>query len=307
MVNQVKTRLATQVHTARIRPGMDAAKQWGIATVAVALMIVGGCAREGEPRMVEVHGYRIRMLVQGHGSPAVVFINAGFGGSFEIWDRVNSAISGFTRTVAYNRGGTWKSDPAPLPRDSRHIAEELHVALRNAGVSPPYIVAGASLGGIHARVFAHSCPADIAGIVLLDPTSEDFEYELKRRNPRMWEEAQKQNREMASQFSDLNALGRNEYLSLEADYEQARNAFPLPEVPVVLISARRPGSDIPDSPNNIWVDLHERFVKQVPRAQHIITDKSTHLIMSDDPQLVVDTVKQVVERARKTRALEEDK
>lgn len=86
MVNQVKTRLATQVHTARIRPGMDAAKQWGIATVAVALMIVGGCAREGEPRMVEVHGYRIRMLVQGHGSPAVVFINAGM-------DRLKSGIA----------------------------------------------------------------------------------------------------------------------------------------------------------------------------------------------------------------------
>lgn len=239
------------------------------------------------------------MLLQGHGSPAVVFINAGFGGSYESWDRVNPAISGFTRTVAYNRGGTWKSDPAPLPRDSQHIADELHIALRNAGVKPPYIVVGASLGGIHARVFAHSYAADIAGIVLLDPTSEDFLGDLKLRNPRMWEEAQKQNMEMAAQFSDPNALGRNEYVSLETDYEQARNAFPLPEVPVALISARRPGSDIPDSPNNISLDLHERFVKQVPGAQHVTTDKSAHLIMRDDPQLVVDTVKEVVDRARK--------
>lgn len=274
-------------------------RQWGIATVAVALTIVGGCAREGVPRIVEVHRYRIRMLVQGHGSPAVVFINAGFGGSFEIWDRVNPTISGFTRTVAYNPGGAWKSDPAPLPRDSQHIADELHVALRNAGVKPPYIVVGASLGGIHARVFAHSYPADIAGIVLLDPTPEDFFVELKRRNPRMWQEAQTQNKEMAAQFSDPNVLGRNEYLSLETDYQQARNAFPLRQVPVVLISSQRPGSDIPDSPNNIWLDLHARFVEQVPGAQHIITDKSTHLIMRDDPQLVVDTVKEVVDRVRK--------
>lgn len=126
-------------------------RQWALATVAAALTICGGCGREGVPRMVEVHGYRIQMLLQGHGSPAVVFINAGFGGSYESWDRVNPAISGFTRTVAYNRGGTWKSDPAPLPRDSQHIADELHIALRNAGVKPPYIVVGASLGGIHAR------------------------------------------------------------------------------------------------------------------------------------------------------------
>jgi pimeloyl-ACP methyl ester carboxylesterase len=160
-------------------------------------------------------------------------------------------------------------------------------------------VVGASLGGLHARVFAHSYPADIAGIVLLDPTSEDFLGELKRRTRRMWEEAEKQNAEMAAQFSDPNASGRNEYLSLEADYEQARNAFPSPKVPVVLISALRPGSDIPDSPNNIGLDLHERFVKRLPGARHIVTDKSTHLIMTDDPRLVVDSVREVVDQVRK--------
>jgi hypothetical protein len=33
----------------------------------------------------------------------------------------------------------------PLPRDSQHIADELHIALRNAGIKPPYVVVGASL------------------------------------------------------------------------------------------------------------------------------------------------------------------
>ena len=248
--------------------------------------------------MVEVRGYRVRMVFHGHGSPAVVFMNVGFGGSYEIWDRVNPEISQFTCTVAYNRGGTRKSDPAPLPRDSQHIADELHIALKNAGIKPPYIVVGASMGGIHARVFAHSYPADIAGIVLLDPTSEDFLGELKRRNPRMWEEVLRQNTEMAAQFSEPNFRGRNEYLSLKADYEQARNAFPLPKVPVVLISALPPGSDIPDSPSNIELDLHERFVKRVPGARHIVTDKSTHLIMTEDPRLVVNSVREVVDQVR---------
>lgn len=277
---------------------MTLLRQLGIATVAIAVAISGGCTRNGAPRMVEVHGYKIRMLLQGHGSPAVVFVNVGFGGSYEIWDRVNPAISQSTRTVAYNRGGTWKSDPAPLPRDSQHIADELHIALRNAGLKPPYIVVGASLGGIHARVFANSYPADVAGIVLLDPTSEDFLGELKRRNPRMWDEAQRQNTEMAAQFSDPNAGGRNEYLSLETDYEEARNAFPLPKVPVVLISAERPGSDIPDSPNNLLLDLHERFVRRIPGARHIVTNKSTHLIMIDAPQIVVDSVREILDQVR---------
>ena len=63
----------------------------------------------------------------------------------------------------------------------------------------------------------------------------------------MWEEALRQNTEIAAQFSDPNSGGRNEYLSLEEDYEQATNVFPLPKVPVVIMSAQRPGNDIPDT------------------------------------------------------------
>jgi pimeloyl-ACP methyl ester carboxylesterase len=114
----------------------------------------------------------------------------------------------------------------------------------------------------------------------------------------MWVEAERQNTEMAEQFGAPNAGGRNEYLSLEADYEQARNSFPLPKVPIILISAQRPGSDIADSPNNIWLDLHEHFVRRITGAQHIITEKSTHLIMMDDAQLVVNSIREVVDQVR---------
>jgi pimeloyl-ACP methyl ester carboxylesterase len=267
----------------------------------IPLVICSSCAHRDEPRMVNVNGYRVRMLLQGHGSPAVVFMNVGFGGSYEIWQSVNPSVSQFTRTVAYNRGGTWKSDPAPLPRDSQHIADELHVALKNAGVKPPYVVVGASLSGIYARVFAYLYPKDVAGIVLLDPTSEDFLVELKKRNQRMYAEAEKQNAEMESQFSDPNAVGRGEYLSLETDYQQARDAFPLPNVPLVLISAKRPGAAIPDSPDRIALDLHEDFVKRIPGARHIVTQNSRHLIMEDDPQLVVNTIREIIEEARTAR------
>lgn len=85
-------------------------------------------------------------------------------------------------------------------------------------------------------------------------------------------EGQKQNRKMAAQCSDPNFGGRNEYPSLETDYLQARNAFLMPEVPVVLISAQRPGNDIPGSPNDRGHDVHERFVKQVAGAEHLRDD-----------------------------------
>jgi len=114
--------------------------------------------------MVDAGAYPVLMLVEGKGSPAVVFISGGFGGPLDADNKVSLKVRKFVRTVVYQRGGIGKSEPAPPPRDSKHVASELHTALRNAGVAPPYILVGASLGGIHARVFAHMYPADVAGL-----------------------------------------------------------------------------------------------------------------------------------------------
>src|SRR6185436_13132917 len=61
----------------------------------------------------------------------------------------------------------------PSPRHARQIATELHTALANAGLHPPYILVGQSLGGPYVRVFASMYPEDVTGIVLVDPTQPD--------------------------------------------------------------------------------------------------------------------------------------
>jgi pimeloyl-ACP methyl ester carboxylesterase len=39
--------------------------------------------------------------------------------------------------------------------------------LTNAGVPPPYILVGHSIGGIYARQFARDYPSDVAGLVFV--------------------------------------------------------------------------------------------------------------------------------------------
>ena len=77
--------------------------------------------------MVEVHGYRVRMLLRGHGSPAVVFMNVGFGGTVEIWDRgtyellEDKPVGGMTVRLHGKRlEGTWALVPARLDGDERN-------------------------------------------------------------------------------------------------------------------------------------------------------------------------------------------
>ena len=47
--------------------------------------------------------------------------------------------------------------------------DELRRLLTHAGIAPPYVLVGHSFGGLVIRAFARAFPADIAGLVFVDP------------------------------------------------------------------------------------------------------------------------------------------
>src|SRR5262245_16916812 len=104
----------------------------GLATVLALL------SSRTMPRHVFAEGNRLRIYTCGRGSPTVVF--EGFGpANLEIWGHVQSRVSRFARTITYDHGGYWGSEPGRIPRDARQLAGELHRALQNAVSDPPYI------------------------------------------------------------------------------------------------------------------------------------------------------------------------
>jgi len=259
-----------------------------------------GCDRNARPRMVDAGGYSLRALIEGGGSPSVVFVSPGFGASLEAWERVQPTVSQFARTFSYDRGGTYKSDPAPLPRDSRHIADELHAALQNARLKPPYIVVGASVGGIHARTFAEMYPSDVAGLVLVDPTPEDMDRELKARNPRMWQKSQEQLGQMAQELAGWSSGAKSEFEMLNTDYDEVRNSGMLPDVPITLISANHAGSDIENSPGAILEQLQHQFIQGAPKGRLIKAARSGHNVAQDQPDVVIEAIRAVATSSRES-------
>jgi pimeloyl-ACP methyl ester carboxylesterase len=124
------------------------------------------------PQMVKVSGRRrLNMLILGEGSPTVIFAPGGGASTLE-WARVQHPISARTRTVAYDNAGFGFSDPGPLPRTASACVNDLRVALKAAGIAPPYILAGWSLGGLHMRLFAFQHPEEVVGMVLVDSSTE---------------------------------------------------------------------------------------------------------------------------------------
>ena len=82
-------------------------------------------------------------------------------------------VARLTRVCAYDRAGVGWSDPSPGPRTSRVFAEELHTLLHNAGVAPPFVLVGHSMGGLDVRMYASLYRAEVAGLVLVDASHPD--------------------------------------------------------------------------------------------------------------------------------------
>ena len=126
-------------------------------------------------RLIDVGGYKLHLWCQGSGSPAVI-LDSGLAGNSLLWACVLPLISRQTQACAFDRPGYAWSDPAPdgVPRTSLQIVHELRLALADAGVLPPYILVGHSFGAINMLVFAYNFPAEVAGLILVDPSHPEM-------------------------------------------------------------------------------------------------------------------------------------
>ncbi|MEV6494058.1 alpha/beta fold hydrolase [Actinoplanes sp. NPDC051633] len=140
-------------------------------------------------RLVDVGGYRLHLNCIGTGSPVVVLLN-GLGETSPEWTRITPSVAATTRTCTFDRAGQGWSDDSPHPADATTAATDLHRLLTAAGEPGPYVLAGHSIGGVHALTYTHLYPSDVAGMVLLDSASPhqaelvkpfNGEYELMRR------------------------------------------------------------------------------------------------------------------------------
>lgn len=76
--------------------------------------------------------------------------------------------------MIYDRAGTGWSDDIALPRQAAEVAAELRGLLNAAGIEPPYVLVGHSLGGAYIRRYAQLYPGEVAGLLFLDPAHEGY-------------------------------------------------------------------------------------------------------------------------------------
>lgn len=121
----------------------------------------------------------VSLVCSGSGLPVVV-MDAGLAGTSLDWSRVAPEIARFTKVCLWDRPGYRSSPKGKLPRTSGAIVRELRVALSAAAVEGPYVLVGHSFGGMTMRLFAAEAPELVAGLVLVDASSEQRADDVPR-------------------------------------------------------------------------------------------------------------------------------
>jgi len=123
-------------------------------------------------RLVDVGGRRLNLYCSGAGPVTVVFEAEGTNAAWT-WHAVQPRVAARTRACVYDRAGMGFSDPSPLPPTSANAVADLHALLAQAGVNPPYVLVGNSYGGANVQLYAYTYPAQVKGLVLVEPMPED--------------------------------------------------------------------------------------------------------------------------------------
>ena len=277
-------------------------------------------------RLVNVDGGRMHIDCTGEGIPAVI-LDSGLGDSFLSWRKVQPQIATFTRVCSYDRAGLGYSDSSPLPRTSDVIAKELHALLQAAGVAPPYVLVGHSMGGFDVRLYASLYRNEVAGMVLVDASHPDqenrFPPEVKNLEGSWGREAEFLEYTMPFGIPRLLGLCDEEVVerAAECNFHHAREAVAemkalpqssaltaatgaLGDLPLAVLShdPDKPVNDLPPDlakpTNEAWEKMQEELAHLSTRGTQTIAKNSAHYIQLDRPDMVIEAIHSVVNQVR---------
>lgn len=210
-------------------------------------------------RMIDIGGRKLHLHCTGPGSPAVILVAGGSAFAID-WALVQPKLATTTRVCSYDRAGLGWSDVGPADETVEQTVADLHELLLRAGERPPYVLVGASIGGIFIRAYQRAFPSDVAALVFSNSANR----------------------------VGLAANGVNGLLWTLSE-SQIRSAFPLPPPPGPAPSREddpfdRLPADLQASRLQFDVQLYERFQRQRDDSASLLSWRKEFLREFDETE-----------------------
>ena len=265
---------------------------------ALAIVILSGSCSVGvgsdaEERLVNLGARRLFMSCSGAGSGPVVVLIAGGNFSTDVWHSVQQTLSASARVCSLDRAGVGRSDPAPRQQTADEIVEDVYAALRRTEENPPYVLVGHSVGGIYARRFATRHAGTVGGVILVDSAHEEQIWRLAAIAPALVDA------EYGSTWRDPTARRAMGFLADGETLEWRTQA------PLVILEQGKPLPERPElgltkavipQVTALWRSLQRDLASRSPAGELRTAQRSGHFIQTDEPELVVQAVRDVLAR-----------
>lgn len=254
-----------------------------------------------QPKIVRVADRSVEVIEMGTGAPTFI-LESGAGDDASVWSGVLPALAVHTHVIAYSRAGYGQSSAAAGPSSFQTTVQQLHELLAVLGEHRPVVIVGHSLGGLLARLYASLYPRDVAGLVLIDGTHEQQwqRWDSLRPSSRLFDEM----RTMLSKMPPGAARDDMEQMLAVQTNGRVDRMRHLPDVPLAVITALKPCPPerewVCRDPQalEVWRALHAEWAAQSTNSIHIVSARTEHYVMKDQPDLVAQAVRFVMNATR---------
>lgn len=234
------------------------------------------------------------------GSNAVILLEVGGGADSTGWGNFPKLLAQETgaTVVSYDRAGFGKSDLPDTPYNPVEETKWLMLGLRQLELDQDLILVGHSYGGWRIRLFASQHPEVVGGLVFVDPFSTEFVdllgVDYLDQHPYAAKDPPFDISNPAALTHNQRGLIRMVKDGLAPKVEIMRKTRLPKNKPVRIITAGEPWWKTPQE-DRAWRAAHEQMAASIPGAKLIVAQESDHLIPEKQPELIVQTVREVIE------------
>jgi len=223
-------------------------------------------------------------LIQHDSANVTVILDAGYGDDSTSWNPLVEDVSKLANVFLYDRAGLGQSENSSHPRTSQNMVQELRRLLVETNTRPPYILVGHSFGGVNMQLFATEYEADVSGLILVDVTPKDYrERFLPTMSPDFQQAYQQQ------------FVREGNYEEFIESLQQLQETHMTLRLPVIVIAAGKKDHYSPES-QRLWNDMQKELTQISSDSKFVLADTSAHYIQRDQPEVIVDAIRRLVER-----------